>query len=542
VAALVNGVTTTMHLHKVALLAAVGIALGLGTAGVVTELSGDPAAVQAQTPPPQPAPADAALVQPAALPLTGHKGAVRAVAFSPDGRALATAGVDKTVRVWDLAIGGEVLKLQQPGEAAGVAFAPDGKALVATSSGEGGAVIAWDRDTGKPLWRYADPKAGGWAGAVLFSPDGNRVVAGSEKSALGVGSAVVVLVAGSGEVFFGRVLKGPATALAFSADGELMAVGDATGPIHLMDSAGGAVRHWNGRGAVTALAFVPGGARLAAIDDGKAVRSLDLTSGQEQPALQSKDAVRFLALAIDGKRAVAARGEGTIVLWDVLAGREERRFSLKGAVHAVAFGPDGKRLATAGEDGAVVWDLARDEKPLPSGLKLTEKELDSLWADLASDDGGKAYAASRLLRADPARSVPFLAERLGPKGEGPDDKKLKHLVADLDAEEFDRREAATKELEKAGPAADVLRAALAASPSAEARVRLERLLRGLSGAAQALTAEQQRDVRAVRALEQAGTPEARKLLEVLVKETSGWWVAREAKEALQRLAQRGDKP
>ena len=76
----------------------------------------------------------------------------------------------------------------------------------------------------------------------------------------------------------------------------------------------------------------------------------------------------------------------------------------------------------------------------------------------------------------------------------------------------------------------------------EAKVRLQRLLQPLGRDGQGLTAEQQRDVRAVRVLEQAGTPDARKLLEALAKESVGWWVAQEAKAALQRLAGRGAKP
>src|SRR5262249_38723979 len=152
--------------------------------------------------------------------------------------------------------------------------------------------------------------------------------------------------------------------------------------------------------------------------------------------------------------------------------------------------------------------------PLPKDLKLTAKELDGLWADLGGADGRKVYAAVRLLRADPERSIPFLRERLKRQPDRLDESKVKKLIADLDADEFQAREAASKELAKLGRSAEsLLRAALAGSPSVEVKGRLERLLEAISE--ESLTPEQQRDLRAVRVLEQAGTPEARKLLEEL---------------------------
>ena len=77
----------------------------------------------------------------------------------------------------------------------------------------------------------------------------------------------------------------------------------------------------------------------------------------------------------------------------------------------------------------LVWDLTRDEKPFPKDLTLTDKELDNLWADMASDEVGKAYAASRLLRADPARAVPFLRQQLTSKVPVPMPEKLYQLIA-----------------------------------------------------------------------------------------------------------------
>ena len=74
---------------------------------------------------------------------------------------------------------------------------------------------------------------------------------------------------------------------------------------------------------------------------------------------------------------------------------------------------------------------------------------------------------------------------------------------------------------------------LLGSPSAEAKARLEKLLARFGDGAP--TPEQSRDLLAVRVLEDVGTPEARKVLELLVRESPGWWVTREAKAALERL-------
>jgi Spy/CpxP family protein refolding chaperone len=138
------------------------------------------------------------------------------------------------------------------------------------------------------------------------------------------------------------------------------------------------------------------------------------------------------------------------------------------------------------------------------------------------------------LAASPRDSVPFLAKHLRPAAP-PDNEQLARWIADLDSAVFADRDKATRELERQAELAEpLLRKAVAADPSPEARRRIEALLNKLQGPV--TSAGTLRSIRAVEVLEHIATPEAREVLQNLAKGAAEARLTHEAKAALDRLS------
>jgi hypothetical protein len=208
----------------------------------------------------------------------------------------------------------------------------------------------------------------------------------------------------------------------------------------------------------------------------------------------------------------------------------------QGPIRALAFSRDGRLLASGGTNGMILlWKMPEGEG-LPATLKA--EEADSFWQALGDADAARANRALAGLTAAPAQAVPLIRDRFPVTHKRPSPERLARLVAELDDDLFKVREQATRELAEAGSdAAGVLRKALANTPSAEAKRRIEDLLDRLKKGGDS---ERLRCLRALEVLERIGTPPARDVLRQLAHKDLPADLAEEIRASLQRLGDKGE--
>ncbi|MBM4046816.1 MAG: hypothetical protein FJ279_17045 [Planctomycetes bacterium] len=329
------------------------------------------------------------------LTLKGHDKAVSCVAFSPDGKLLASGAWDGTVRFWDPETGAEKMTLRgHRGAVNSIAFAPDGRSL---ASGAGlrtesdNTVRLWDVETGKERARLKGHD--GPVNSVAFSlADGNRMVTGSDDKTLRLWN----LATGEGETLKGhtKAVRG----VAFSPDGKRLASGseDQTVKVWDADTAQEIAVLRGHTASVHAVCFSPDGQLLASGSSDATVRLWDPTAAKEEATLTGHTGtVTSVAFSPDGKclASAATVTDPTVRLWDAKTRTEMltlRGHSIK--VLAVAFSPDGTRVASGGEDRTIkLWNLQAGKATLAMALATK----DSMSSVAFSPDGTLMASGSR---------------------------------------------------------------------------------------------------------------------------------------------------
>jgi dipeptidyl aminopeptidase/acylaminoacyl peptidase len=476
--------------------------------------------------------------------LAEHEDWVNCVAFTPDGRQLATSSLDGTIRLWEPA-SGKLVRVFEGGvrpRVLHVAFAPDGRTLI--SDRPDGSLRVWDVAAGRELRRLQVGEEG-YPCLFAYSPDGRTlavwnkdgticlrdVATGAEKRRL------------TGGMKFGQ-------ALCFSPDGGKLASmsfasRESGSDLHIWEVATGVEKLKRTFVYQTPLVFSTDGKSLFGIlpeeRRGRREPSLSLylwdsAGGPDRTFnIPSSKIAESLTASPDGRMLAWADFEGTITLWELASNQVRRHFQGHSfRVPSLAFSPDSKTLASGSADTTVLlWDTTGRHTAKQSG----GVSADQLWADLASKDASKAFDTIGLLTAAPQQAVPLLKDNLKPVPASVESKEVARLIADLDSERFEVRQKAMEDLKRLGEHAEPgLREALNDKLSLEARKRVEELLEGIR--ALSTSPERLRELRAVEVLEHIGTPAAHQVLQSLANGAPTARLTHEAKAALDRLTRR----
>ena len=493
----------------------------------------------------------------------GHQGAVGSVSFLADGKTLMTRGNDGAVRIWEAASGKEVRQIAVPEHARVAALSPDGRLLAAVNGEK--SITLLEAATGKELHKL--PGHPNDTGALAFSTDGKLLASRGGDQMIRLYEAATGREVRQISADF-TIAQDLRETVVFSPDGRLIAAAGMekaadqrqlhAAALKLWDTTTGKeVRHLRSTGTLGSGTFVfsPDG-RMLAWDVNGTITLHETATGKERGQLGkaqvkgdnttdvfgrlmsfvSGAAPDALAFSPDSRLLARGSADQTIRIWDVGRGKELGQLKgHQGSIASVSFAPDGRTLASASADTTVlVWDVARfHEAVKPQAAELSPQDAESRWNDLAGDDAAKAWQAIHALAAAPKQAVPLFQERLKPAVPA-DAKRVEQLIADLDNNEFAVRQRAMDELEKLGElAVHALQKTLKDQPPLETRNRVEQLLE--KAAAQDLSPDRLRLVRAVEALEYLGTPEAKHVLRTLAQGAPGTLLTRQVQAALDRL-------
>ncbi|GAB1542542.1 hypothetical protein NUACC21_52160 [Scytonema sp. NUACC21] len=350
------------------LLVSAGIVL-LGLGGVWFFLSHPPEVTQS---PDNNQPTNTTVTQPTNTTITdtdspttlrGHSSDVNTVAFSPDGKFLATGSDDKTIKIWNLSIQEKTLTLQGHSHWVwAVAFSPDGKTLASASADN--TIKLWNLETGLELGTLKGHSAG--VSSIAFSPDGKTLASG------GLDSVIKLWNLETGKEI--RTLKGHSRAVvsvAFSSDGRTAASGSWDKTIKLWNiSTGQEIRTLKGHtDLVLSVDFSPDSLTLASGSKDKTIKLWNLVTGKATYTLKGHtdkvNAVAFLPSTVFGKSLngmtlASGSNDNTIKLWNSDTKEEIRTLKKdSGYVYSVAISPDGQTIASGGSADNIikVWPL-----------------------------------------------------------------------------------------------------------------------------------------------------------------------------------------
>jgi WD40 repeat protein len=317
--------------------------------------------------------------------LEGHTGTVGSVAWSPDGRWVASGSNDETVRVWEPATGAVATAEGHNAEVESVAWSPKG--LWVASGSADGTVRVWEAATGLAVATTEELR--GWVASVMWSPDGRCVASGIGDGTVRVWEAATGLPVATGK---GHIE--PVTTVAWSPNGRWVASGSLDGTVRVWEAATG-LPVATGKGhiaGVTTVAWSPNGRWVVSGSWDGTVRVWEAATGLPVATGKGHIApVTTVAWSPNGRWVVSGSLDGTVRVWEaVTAAAVATAKGHRGPVTDVAWSPKKQWIASGSHDGTVrVWKARSG-----AALATTEGQMRSVQS-VAWSPNGRLVASGR---------------------------------------------------------------------------------------------------------------------------------------------------